>query len=1379
MLFELFRDSPVAALANLLEPDPSRAMNLFRSRLGRGPNLRSHLEAVLRAYLLSWGRVREEARPVVPLPKSIPTRDELRGWAEGYDLFSVLKRKIRHEDASWLGPLAGGPIHLSLLQMLVSPSLAWTGPRWLPGETEPLIRARAESWLLGRAHAVEFARARQRSLDRLRSVPPPDPLVASLASCVANALAGMTVAREASGVGELRVAGSFELPEPDPAGPLTLAWQWSGFRVEIDLTPWRAGTFLFKCSCWTRESGRACVHTAAATSALLDVLHGAQPEVLAPLVARLRQLSWGRSAQKIDAALARFVHPRGPIAPESLLSFRIVGFPRPRVEAYRHTRTAAGEWSKGMKVPLEDAGTQEANGAARLEGARGLFCAAERLARFSDFYHPGDSSHLELFAAGLQELAGYPLVFFGDAPDKPIAIEQGSLSLSVERTAEGSFVLAPAVDGDTTLGVQLASQRDGAAVAVLRDERRHRAVLVRTTAAQRALLASLPLAAECSAAQVGELMGRLSALEHHVPLALPPELVGEPVPADPRLVLRLSPGSDRSLQVEMLVRPLSGGPSFLPGAGPARVSAFAGDRRVHADRDLGAELALARGTAGRIGLPEAAAGGQAPVNPWSWSLAGDPALDLLASLERLRPDEAVIEWPDETKRIRVYSPLEGKQLRVRIEDRHDWFGLSGELSIDGQQVALAALLEAVRLGTRYVAVGPNQWVALSDELRKRLSPVSDVTFAGRAGLEVSLAAAAALEDLLDGAAEATLCARYRDSLSRMRAAAVSEPSLPSGLRAELRPYQVDGFRWLARMSQWGVGACLADDMGLGKTLQALAILLDRAERGPALVVAPTSVCFNWVREAERFAPGLRPRLFREGDRAATLAGLEKGDLLVCSYGLMVLHAQELAQIRFSTLVLDEAQVLKNAATQRARAARDLDAEWRVALSGTPLENHLGELWSLFRIVVPGLLGSWEMFRERFANPIERQKNPERLAALSRVVRPFILRRLKIHVARDLPERTEIRDVVALSHAERALYDQARLAAIAHLAGEVEESDQQRRFRILAAITRLRQLACNPRLVDPDSKIRSAKLERLLELVDELRDNGHRALVFSQFTQHLALVREALEARRISYLYLDGQTPEGERARRVDAFQRGEADLFLISLKAGGTGLNLTAADYVIHLDPWWNPAVEDQATDRAHRIGQEKPVTVYRLVTKGTIEEAIVGLHQEKRDLVAGVLDGAAAAGRLSTDQLLALIRAGEDAPEVSDEDDAVGAEAAPGGEGRAPPEAQARSSDAPAASPESAAAAELSERFRKYAEGCRIGPPTVIGYTRSVKKFADWALKAGAAPSADVADLAGMIDEYLEGLASGRISCTASEPKVARAALAMLRKWAAKECGS
>jgi SNF2 family DNA or RNA helicase len=417
-------------------------------------------------------------------------------------------------------------------------------------------------------------------------------------------------------------------------------------------------------------------------------------------------------------------------------------------------------------------------------------------------------------------------------------------------------------------------------------------------------------------------------------------------------------------------------------------------------------------------------------------------------------------------------------------------------------------------------------------------------------------------------------------------------------------------------------------------VQTLAVLLSRADLGPALVLAPTSVAFNWTDEAARFAPSLRLTLYVDvDDRAETLARLGPGDVLVVSYGLLARDAARLASRRFATLVFDEAQSLKNATTQRAAAARGLKADFKLALSGTPIENHTGELWSLFESVFPALLGGWAAFRDRYATPIEKEIDPAAAPALSRVLAPFLLRRTKAEVETELPEKTEVRVPVVLSGAEWQLYEDARLSALSDL--ETSRSKlkaQQRRIEVL------RLLASHPRLYDPRSQLASSKLTRLLELVDELRAEGQRALVFSQFTSHLALVREALDARAIEYVYLDGQTPQGARRERVTSFQEGSAPLFLISLKAGGVGLNLTAATNVIHLDPWWNPAVEDQASDRAHRPGQTRPVTIYRLVALGTIEEKMLALHAQKRALVAKILDGKGEAATLSTDELLSLL---------------------------------------------------------------------------------------------------------------------------------------------
>jgi len=443
------------------------------------------------------------------------------------------------------------------------------------------------------------------------------------------------------------------------------------------------------------------------------------------------------------------------------------------------------------------------------------------------------------------------------------------------------------------------------------------------------------------------------------------------------------------------------------------------------------------------------------------------------------------------------------------------------------------------------------------------------------------------------------------------------------------------------------------------------VLLERAAGGAALVVAPTSVCSNWVSEAARFAPSLDVQMYGDvGDvidnemtdddaetpetdsarlaaRRRQVRALGPGQVLVCSYALLQRDADLLAGREWHSAVLDEAQAIKNAATRRAKAAARLDAGFRVALTGTPIENRLGELWSIMGFANPGLLGSAEQFTQRFAGPIERDGDAQASRRLRRLVAPFLLRRTKGEVLTDLPPRTEIVHEVVPGKRERALLEVLRQQAEDSVNRVIADgaAPGQSQIHLLAALTKLRRAACDPRLVAPELGLVGAKVQEFERLAVELVAGKHKALVFSQFTDFLALLRERLDAAGLSYQYLDGSTPAAERGKRVAAFQQGSGDFFLISLKAGGFGLNLTAADYVIIADPWWNPAAEDQASGRAHRIGQLRPVTVYRLVTQGSIEDRIVRLHRSKRELAEGILSGQDGGAVMDAGALLALLR--------------------------------------------------------------------------------------------------------------------------------------------
>jgi superfamily II DNA or RNA helicase len=717
----------------------------------------------------------------------------------------------------------------------------------------------------------------------------------------------------------------------------------------------------------------------------------------------------------------------------------------------------------------------------------------------------------------------------------------------------------------------------------------------------------------------------------------------EEVPSDPQPHIQLFP-IGTGLKLTILARPFApAGPYYSPGTGGETVIADIDGKRLQTKRDLAAESRLAEAIISAC--PQLA---DMPALDGEWSIE-DPetCLELLIELQALA-DVVTIEWP-EGEKMRVSKQAGLSDFQLRINREHDWFATSGEIKVSEDEVLelqqLLALLD--RTPSRFIPLGDGQFLALTQEFRQRLDELRLVSTRSKTGLGMHPLAALTMEDWIDDIGNVETDKHWKSHIKKLREVEQLEPELPSTLQAELRDYQLDGFRWLARLAHWGVGACLADDMGLGKTLQSLAVILTRAPNGATLVVAPTSVCMNWLSEAHRFAPTLNPIQFGSGDRQQVLDGLKPLDLVVCSYGLLQQEdvAEMLAKIEWETIVLDEAQSIKNFATKRSQAAMNLQGKFKIVATGTPIENHLGELWNLFRFINPGLLGSLDDFNLRFANAIERsgtapsekllQRNTR--LQLKKLIQPFILRRLKRDVLTELPSRTEITLQVELSQSEMAFYEALRQQAIAKLT-DSDAPPGQKHLQVLAEIMKLRRACCNPQLVTAGVPIPSAKLQLFGEVLTELLENKHKALVFSQFVDHLHILQEYLESQKIAYQYLDGSTPARDRKSRVDAFQAGQGDVFLISLKAGGTGLNLTAADYVIHMDPWWNPAVEDQASDRTHRIGQQRPVTIYRLVARHTIEEKIVDLHKHKRDLADSLLEGAEMSGKVSTTELLRLI---------------------------------------------------------------------------------------------------------------------------------------------
>ena len=475
----------------------------------------------------------------------------------------------------------------------------------------------------------------------------------------------------------------------------------------------------------------------------------------------------------------------------------------------------------------------------------------------------------------------------------------------------------------------------------------------------------------------------------------------------------------------------------------------------------------------------------------------------------------------------------------------------------------------------------------------------------------------------------------------------SSSPIPAGLNANLRAYQQAGLTWLQNLMQLGMGGILADDMGLGKTLQSLAHILSEknAQRlqHPALIIMPTSLIANWQDEAARFTPQLKVLSLHGQQRHALFAQITAADIVLSTYALLSRDSEQLLAHKWHIVILDEAQTIKNPRSKAAICASQLDAQQRLCLTGTPLENNLGELWSLFNFLMPGWLGDNKNFTRQYRTPIEQHADEQRLAHLQGRLKPFILRRSKEQVARELPAKTEITQFIELTSAQRDRYESLRLAMDQKVRGEIQRLGIGRsHIVVLEALLRLRQVCCDLRLLSTEDAMQyssndSAKLQHLLGMLRSFSAAGRHILVFSQFTSMLTLIADELDAAQIPFVQLTGQTRD--RRSPVQRFQAGEVPVFLISLKAGGVGLNLTAADTVIHVDPWWNPASEAQASDRAYRIGQTKPVFIYKLIARGSVEEKIQHLQQHKAELASSILDGGASvSGGLDEASIAALL---------------------------------------------------------------------------------------------------------------------------------------------
>ena len=671
-------------------------------------------------------------------------------------------------------------------------------------------------------------------------------------------------------------------------------------------------------------------------------------------------------------------------------------------------------------------------------------------------------------------------------------------------------------------------------------------------------------------------------------------------------------------------------------------------------RDDTRDPAVEKETSARVGVVLASAGLDA--RPLPLALTGiaaaefsTTALPALEALEGVR-----LETKGTRPDYRELTEVPTLVVTTVESDQRDWFDLGVLVSVDGRKVPFAPLFSALTRGDKKLLLVDNSYLSLDQpvfaELKRLIDEASALSEWETDAPRISRYQASLWADFEDLADETEQAVSWRSTAQGLLAVDGMEPTeLPAGVDAVLRPYQKDGFDWLAFLWRQGLGGVLADDMGLGKTLQTLALVAHaraRSDAGPVLVVAPTSVVSNWVSEAQRFTPGLVVRGITATDQKSRRTVAEQvagADLVVTSYALFRLDFAAYQAQQWGALVLDEAQFVKNAASKAHQAAVDLNAPFKLAITGTPMENSLMDLWSLFRIVAPGLFPSARRFTEDYVKPItsplaaESQRAGELLAQLRRRIRPLMMRRTKDLVATELPEKQEQVISVELAPRHRALYDTFLQRERQKLLGLIEDMDKNR-FIVFRSLTLLRMLSLDASLVDEKyHDIPSSKLDVLFEQLDDVVAEGHRALIFSQFTSFLKKAAARLEAQGIAYEYLDGATTK--RADVIARFKRGDAPVFLISLKAGGFGLNLTEADYVFMLDPWWNPASESQAIDRTHRIGQTKNVMVYRMVATGTIEEKVMALKEKKAKLFDAVMDDDAVfSSALTADDIRGLL---------------------------------------------------------------------------------------------------------------------------------------------
>jgi len=924
----------------------------------------------------------------------------------------------------------------------------------------------------------------------------------------------------------------------------------------------------------------------------------------APLLAsKGRKSEWEKALDEIMDLLPK---DNGTRTDEKRLAYY---FSRDHVDIREQKRMANGEWKRGALVST----SSFRNGNKVVTDETDLLIKNEFMCNY--FPTPRD---IVPYLIGSDRVFRNGESYYDEA--KPVKIREEKVYLSVKKNRDGKYTVSTNVPGVVKIEPSMVHMVSETEYVVFKLTQIEQAILGKVRK-----LGEIPEEAEKMLAQLLLRMGK--SIEIHSPLVEGTEI--EVIKSTPIISLLIRP-KGLLYELQAVVQPIQDGKlELIPGKGNETVYDIAKGKRFEIKRDIKLELQnfdeltefMYTNFDGIEEMDEEN----------GWIVAPQNFLDLM-SFVRDNEDRYNIKWP-EGKGVRIRTKVSSSNVSATLKHKENWFEMEGTVSIgEGSNITIKELLALLEEsgGNRFVKLSDDEYIELEDSLRKQLKQLEDIAHLAK---RIPMYQIGSLADMVYGdKAFIKTDKAFKNLEKKMEDAASLSPEVPKLLNGDLREYQYNGFVWMVRLASWGAGACLADEMGLGKTIQTIALMLHR--KGPHLVVAPTSVVFNWVRELEKFAPSLHVSVLNDTSesRESVISEAAEGDVVLCSYGILQREEELVSSKKWDTVCLDEAHTIKNHGTKTSMAAMKLQAECRIALTGTPIQNNLAELWNIFQFINPGILGSHESFLRKFGTGSEIKGNGKRLKSL---IQPFILRRRKSDVAEELPDKVDSQRLIDLTKEETIVYETVRETTARQL-----ENANKVDVNILAQITKLRQAACSIGLIEKKWNKGSSKEESAIELISQIVESGNRVLVFSQFTRFLTSVQSRLAETNpeIVSLYLDGSTPAKKREELVNSFQKGEGSVFFVSLKAGGLGLNLTGANYVIHLDPWWNPAIESQATDRAHRIGQKRNVTVYHLISSHTIEEKILRLHKTKKDLADYLMEGTDVGQSITMDDLRNLV---------------------------------------------------------------------------------------------------------------------------------------------